>query len=81
MFKQKFIFRHENGEFEAYCNPTFIRQAAAVAISEHNAKFMEVADAKSGKTLMVAVHRSTNPNGFVFLFPEDNNNKDNENDD
>ncbi len=71
MFKAKYIFRHENGEFEAYCNPMHIRQAAAVAIYEHNAKFMEIADAKTGKTEMVAVYREANPNGgFMFLFPE-----------
>lgn len=72
MFKKKFVFRHENGEFEAYCNPMFIRQAAAVALSENQAKFMEIADSKTGVTEMVCVYRSTNPNGgFMFLFPDD----------
>lgn len=71
MFKIEYTFRHENGEFKAYCNPMFIRQAAMVALAENKAKFLEVAD-KQGKTLMVAVYRETNPDGgFMFLFPEE----------
>lgn len=72
MFKRKYIFRHENGEFEAYCNPMYIRQAAAVASAECNAKFMEVVDIKTGMPLLVCVHRTPSvDDGFVFLFPED----------
>lgn len=72
MFKNKFIFRHENGEFEALCNPMHIRQAAAIALAENQTKFMEVADPKTGRTEMVCVYREANPNGgFMFLFPED----------
>lgn len=72
MFKHKYIFRHENGEFEALCNPMHIRQAAAIALAQNEAKFMEVADANTGRTEMVVVYRETNPkDGFMFLFPED----------
>lgn len=75
MFKTKYIFRHENGEFEALCNPMHIRHAAIIALSENNAKFLEVADADTGETLMIAVYRSANPNGgFMFLFPNNENN-------
>lgn len=74
MFKRKYIFRHENGEFEAWCNPMYIRAAAAVALAENAAKFMEVADSNTGETLMVAVYRPGNqPDGFKFLFPDDEN--------
>lgn len=77
MFKSKYLFRHENGEFEAYCNPMFIRQAAIVALSENHAKFMEVADCNTGITEMVCVYRSVNPNGgFMFLFPDEPKNED-----
>lgn len=71
MFKQEFIFRHENGEFKAWVNPIHLRQAAAVALAETEAQFMEIADKDTGETLMVCVHRQGNPNGFKFLFPED----------
>lgn len=72
MFKRKFIFRHENGEFEALCNPMHIRQAAAVALYQNESKFMEIADAKTGITEMICVYREANPNGgFMFLFPDD----------
>lgn len=72
MFKNKFIFRHENGEFEALCNPMHIRYAAAVALYENKSKFMEVADATTGRTEMVCVYREANPGtGFMFLFPDD----------
>lgn len=75
MFKTKYIFRHENGELEVLCNPMHIRYAAIVTLSENNAKFLEVADAKTGETLMIAVYRSANPNGgFMFLFPDNVNN-------
>lgn len=70
MFKKKYIFRHENGEFVALCNPMHIR-AAAVAIADNSAKFMEIADAETGRTEMVAIYRESNPDGFTFLFPED----------
>lgn len=72
MWKTKFIFRTEDEQFEALVNPMHIREAAAVALTQHGVKFMEVADAKTGETLMVCVYRETNPNGgFMFLFPED----------
>lgn len=72
MFKKEYIFRHEKGEFVAWCNPMFIRQAASVALAECEAQFMEVADKKTGETLMVVVYRPGNkPDGFKFLFPED----------
>lgn len=72
MFKKEYIFRHENGEFVALCNPMFIRQAAAMTLAENSAKFVEVADKKTGETLMVVVYRPGNkPHGFKFLFPED----------
>lgn len=71
MFKTEYIFRHENGEFKSLCNPMHIRHAAIVVLAENNAKFLEVADAKTGETLMIAVYRSANPNGgFMFLFPD-----------
>lgn len=72
MFKKKFLFRHENGEFEALCNPAHIRQAAAVALYENNSKFMEVADVATRRTEMVCIYREANPNGgYIFLFPEE----------
>jgi hypothetical protein len=71
MWQTKFLFRSEKCEKEMYCNPMHIRQAAACALAEQEAEFMEVADANTGKTLMVAVYRTANPNGFMFLFPED----------
>lgn len=72
MWKTKFLFRSEDEQFEAYVNPMHIRQAAAVALSQHGANFMEVADVKSGETLMVCVYREANPNGgFMYLFPDD----------
>ncbi len=71
MFKQRYIFRSEDEEFEALCNPMHIRQAAAVALTQHGVKFMEVAE-PNGETLMVCVHRPGNPNGgFMYLFPEE----------
>lgn len=74
MFKRKFIFRHENGEFEALCNPMHIRQAAAMALYQNEAKFMEIADKETGTTLMVCVYRKANPNsGFMYLFPNQEN--------
>lgn len=78
MWKTKFLFRTEDEQFEALVNPMHIREAAAVALTQHGVKFMEVAHAKTGKTLMVCVHRESNPNGgFMFLFPEDKSeNKD-----
>lgn len=58
----------------AWCNPMHIRQAAAVALSQNEAKFMEIADEKTGETLMICVYRSANPNGgFMYLFPDDEN--------
>lgn len=70
--KHEYIFRHEKGEFKAWCNPMYIRQAAAVALCQNSSKFMEIADAKTGKTAMVCLYREANYNGgFVFLFPED----------
>lgn len=81
MFKQDYIFRHENGEFVARCNPMHLRAAASVAIAENSAKFMEVADNKTGETLMVCVYREANPNGgFMFLFPEDKEAQDTDSD-
>lgn len=72
MWKTKFLFRTEDEQFEALVNPMHIREAAAVALTQHGVKFMEVADAKTGETLMVCVHNEANPNGgFAFLFPED----------
>lgn len=72
MWKKKFIFRSEKSEFEAYCNPMHIRQAAVVALSEHEAMFMEIADAETNETLMVVVFRESNPgSGFKFLFPNE----------
>jgi hypothetical protein len=73
MWKTKYKFRSEKGEFEAYCNPMHLRQAAACALAEKEAQFMEVADAKTGETLMIAVFREGNPKGFMFLFPDDEN--------
>lgn len=75
MWKTKFIFRTEDEEFETLVNPMHIRQAAAIALTQHGVKFLEVADAQTGEPLMVCVYREANPNnGFMFLFPntEDN---------
>lgn len=73
MFKKKYIFRYEDGEFVAWCNPMHIRQAAAVAYAENAKSFLEVAEESTGKTVMVVVYREKNPKGFMYLFPEDEN--------
>lgn len=49
MWKTKFLFRTEDEQFEALVNPMHIREAAAVALTQHGVKFMEVADAKTGE--------------------------------
>lgn len=76
MWKKKFLFRTEDEQFEAYCNPMHIRQAAAVALTQHGVRYMEIAE-PTGETLMICTYYPANPNGgFVYLFPEENTNND-----
>lgn len=65
MFKSEFIFRSENQEFTALCNPEHLQAAAATALTQANAKFMEVVDKATGHTVLVCIHRQE----FIFLYP------------
>lgn len=76
MFKKKYLFRTEDEQFEALCNPMHIREAAAVALTQHGVKFVEISEI-GGPTIMVCVFNVHNPNGgFMYLFPEEKERED-----
>lgn len=73
MFKTTFHCKTESESFDIVANPMFIRQVAAIVLTERNAKFVEISYSDGSLAMMA----SYNPDAaeadswFRFAFPED----------
>lgn len=70
MFKNKFLFRTEDEEFEALANPMHIQQVSAIVAMQHGVRMVEVADPETRKPFMVCVRDNTSKCNFTYLYPE-----------
>lgn len=66
MEKYEYIFRSEDQEFTAWCNPEHLESAAACALHKLGVKFLEVVHKASNETELITIFRGK----FIFLYPK-----------
>ncbi len=66
MDKYEYIFRSEDKEFTAWCNPEHLESASACALNKLGAKFLEVVHKASNEIELITIYRDK----FIFFYPK-----------